>query len=811
MLSKSSLIYGITETFYNRYKIVGKFLDKQGSFKTNKFFSSTSINNSNNKFAYKSDKILSNNLFLKNIIYQRNFRSSSFTMASTQKSSEYIYTNDTPVIQLEATSAFEALTVGEKKYAHYLSKASWFGSLAVLYQTSPESPLIFALFRRLFAMESFDQLKSVAMEKCEFSEEDWRSFLIYVAAFYSNMGNYRGFGDSKFIPNVSKNKLDRLIKSSQAYQKDPKFMELVWNNVCDKIFSLNPDELSLGFQPDGTTTYWSKNMTEEDEKIVKKFLTINDIEAYNTRALKDPKTGQYVIRFASIRSSSDPEERDYINKVSQLEMDGHSFRLERGDYSPILSLVNENLIKAGDCAQNQTERKMVEEYVRHFRSGSLDAHKEGSRHWIKDKKPIVETYIGFIETYRDPAGQRAEFEGFVAIVNKEMSKKFTSLVDNASQLLPLLPWPKEFEMDRFLQPDFTSLDILTFSGSGVPAGINIPNYNEIKQNEGFKNVSLGNVITASLKATKPNFLNDDDAKLLDKYRVASFEIIVGLHELLGHGSGKLFRADKDGKLNFDQNKTINPLTGKPVNKWYEHGESYDGKFGAVSSAYEECRAECVGLYLSLNSDVLTIFGFNDQQEAHNAVYVAWLEMVQKGIESLKMYNPSVKKWLQAHSQARYVITRVLLESAKEMVSIDQIEQSPTDGKPDLLINFTRDHKLIETKGRKAIGDFLLKLQIYKSTGDNESAQKMFDYYSAVNDDLEYPYLRFRDIVIDRKKPRRLFVESSTQLDSDNVGLKSFESSPEGLISSFQEHFSNDQVNIETILVDLWQKDRDYFN
>ncbi|OTF75261.1 hypothetical protein BLA29_007234, partial [Euroglyphus maynei] len=348
-----------------------------------------------------------------------------------------------------------------------------------------------------------------------------------------------------------------------------------------------------------------------------------------------------------------------------------------------------------------------------------------------------------------------------------MSKKFTTLVDNASRLLPLLPWSNEFELDRFLQPDFTSLDILTFAGSGVPSGINIPNYNEIKQNEGFKNVSLGNVITATLKSTKPNFLNEDDVKLLDKYLVPSFEIIVGLHELLGHGSGKLFRADKDGKLNFDQNKTINPLTGKPVDKWYENGESYDGKFGAISSAYEECRAECVGLYLSLNPDVLTIFGFTDQQEARNAVYVAWLKMVHSGIISLQMYNPTVKKWLQAHSQARYVITRVLLESAKEIVSIDQIEQSPIDGKPDLLINFTKDYGLIETKGRKAIGDFLIKLQTYKSTGDNESAQKMFDYYSAVTDDLEYPYLRFRDIVVDRKKPRRLFVQSSTQIDSDN--------------------------------------------
>ena len=53
-----------------------------------------------------------------------------------------------------------------------------------------------------------------------------------------------------------------------------------------------------------------------------------------------------------------------------------------------------------------------------------------------------------------------------------------------------------------------------------------PNYEEILQNEGFKNVSLGNVITGSFKGSKLNFLNEEDLKLMEKYYVHSFEVLL---------------------------------------------------------------------------------------------------------------------------------------------------------------------------------------------------------------------------------------------------------------------------------------------
>lgn len=110
----------------------------------------------------------------------------------------------------------------------------------------------------------------------------------------------------------------------------------------------------------------------------------------------------------------------------------------------------------------------------------MEAHKDSQRAWIKDKGPIVESNMGWIESYIDPTNKRAYYEGWVAIVDKVKSEKYQNFVAKGDTVVPLFPWPAEFEKDKFLSPDFTSLDIICFATNGCPLGINIPNYDDIR-------------------------------------------------------------------------------------------------------------------------------------------------------------------------------------------------------------------------------------------------------------------------------------------------------------------------------------------
>lgn len=72
------------------------------------------------------------------------------------------------------------------------------------------------------------------------------------------------------------------------------------------------------------------------------------------------------------------------------------------------------------------------------------------------------------------------------------------------------------------------------------------------------------MIPASYKDPNIFFISEEDKQLLITHNTESFELQVGLHELLGHGSGKLFRQNPDGTYNFDMDSVKASLGDEKV-------------------------------------------------------------------------------------------------------------------------------------------------------------------------------------------------------------------------------------------------------
>ena len=251
----------------------------------------------------------------------------------------------------------------------------------------------------------------------------------------------------------------------------------LWEAIKDGLFpTADVEKMHLGYPDAGhLSTYYpdSPQITKEEITILSDFLESQKLLPENTRIRTTPLG--YDVLIASGQESPASNDRDIPQSewdISSIpggdKLKGSKLVLTFGDYGKEMATISSAMSSAAKHALNDTEKSMMEEYAKSFGTGSLQAYKQSQRLWIRDKKPEVETCIGFVETYRDPHGIRGEWEGFVAMVNKERTKAFGKLVDAAPTLIPKLPWDKEFEKDKFLSPDFTSLEVLSFAGSGIP-------------------------------------------------------------------------------------------------------------------------------------------------------------------------------------------------------------------------------------------------------------------------------------------------------------------------------------------------------
>lgn len=672
------------------------------------------------------------------------------------------------VCKLEIKPHWDALTDKERLYAHHLSRASHWGTRTVLRQVSPESENIFDLILAVHNAVNGDYDALVA--KADVSSDVVEQYLAYSTQFLGNLGNYKSFGDSKFVPRIAEGDFAKIASV------DSKSTQL-FNDIRTALFSVEPPASTLlGYPSKGHVTayYGGDGITEEEIKQINLFTSSKGLLPENSRLFKTgPK--EFVFKIASALSCPNGEFEDSYQLPNGLG----TLKLEYGDSSKEFTHIAEEMKSAIAYTANEHQKKTIEAYYLSFYNGSMEQHKESQRNWVLDKGPKVESNIGFIETYRDPAGIRGEWEGLVATVNQEQTKKFGVLVSQAGQFIDRLPWPKDFEKSLFSPPDYTSLEVLTFAGSGIPAGINIPNYDDIRTTIGFKNVSLGNILSAKAPDEKITFLGPEDAVMYEKLRGPAFEVQVGIHELLGHGSGKLLTELPDGTFNFNkENPPMNPLTNEPVKTYYKKDQTWSGLFGPVAGSYEECRAESVAMYLCPDKNLLKIFGHTESSTETGTYseipYISYLMMARAGLVGLEFWDPNTGKWGQPHMQARYAITNVFLRAGQDFLKFDYTKEDYSD----LVVKL--DASKIESVGHKAVGEFLQKLHIYKMTGDVENGVKFYNEITTVTPEMA----KFRDIVLANKLPRKQFVQPNTVLNDGKAELVEYDPTFNGMIQSF---------------------------
>ena len=198
-----------------------------------------------------------------------------------------------------------------------------YGGLVVLLQTSPESPSIFRLLLRLARAQDTASLRAAALAS-GLNDQQVDAFFVYCSGFLGNMGNYKGFGDSKFVPNLTVEALDTLVKASEAYKADQGVVGGLWEEVKGPMYSLNDQEKQLGLGKKGITKYFTPNCDLEDSELVNRFFKTKSLEGYINRVVKTVEEGKtcYEIRNAGVADTVLIEE----------EFEGCKMRVTTGDY-----------------------------------------------------------------------------------------------------------------------------------------------------------------------------------------------------------------------------------------------------------------------------------------------------------------------------------------------------------------------------------------------------------------------------------------------------------------------------------------------
>lgn len=371
-----------------------------------------------------------------------------------------------------------------------------------------------------------------------------------------------------------------------------------------------------------------------------------------------------------------------------------------GLYAEPLSRVVAHLEEAKKHARPDQQRALSR-LVRYFRTGDLKDWDAYNIAWLKCD-PAVDANIGFIESYVDARGQKGQWEALINYRDAKENQVMELLAKKARYFEDRMPWPDQYKRKKVPRPVAKAIHLAT-AYPQPPAGINLPNEQQIRETHGSKSVLVANVMEAAAAVKRlplaVEFSRTAEAKeKARKHSVQARKWLVAFHEVTGHASGQL-----DPKV---ENPTL--------------------KLAEYDNTLEEARADLVALWHAFDPALAELS--SDHQEIARQMY---RDFLAEGLSNLSRVEQG-DEFEEDHQRGHHMTVGYLIE--KGAVQQVQDEQGRRYWEPV-------DYE----KMQKGVGELLSRLMVLKARGDYQGIKELVEKHGIKFDP------KLRDEVVARVK------------------------------------------------------------
>ena len=583
--------------------------------------------------------------------------------------------DNTAFIQLEAPS-FKDLTPQQKRLAYWLEQAS----IAI-------DPVIYDQLSK-YGLRQKRLLEEIVAHPQGVRPEVMEKIRTYAKLFWVNRGNHNETTSQKFLPTFTEEELKTAANNALKHGalRSPYGDLKPIHNAQELDQELN-DLQAAFFDPQ-----FEPMITAKSPQGGKDILQSSSNTFYSGMGLADVKDFQekYPLNSRLVKTADGKLVEEVYRAGTP---DG---KIKPGVYAVYLKKANECLEKAAAVADPQ-QAKVIRDLVRYYQTGEPKDWITFDIDWVQNNA-TVDFANGFIEIYRDARGAKGSSQSFVSVTDERVNALMKNMAENAQYFEDHAPWDPQYRKQGGKPPVAKTVETLIETGDFhvTTVGDNLPNENEVHEKYGSKSFLFTGSSRALYSASGLPMLEEfaaspEEIELGKKYGQEAGVLMTALHEVIGHGSGKL-----------------NPrLTREPA---YYLKEYY--------STLEEGRADLMALWNAFDPK-LQEMGLISSPEVAKAMYYQAVRGVLVQLRSI----PRGDTIEEDHQRDRQLIVNYVMDKT------GAIERVQRDGKYYLVIkDFARM--------REGVGMLLKEIMRIKAEGDYNAIKELVDKYGTHFDPAE---------------------------------------------------------------------------